>query len=140
MTLREHLKELHKNAAQHHLFKEKHHRSLATHYGKLAKMHKAEGVDTAGVYDGISDEHASLADHHAAQEEFHTTAMQECEKAISAELGKLVGDRISSVTPTAPAFGSSVRPVLRAGQRDFGAKPEVPLEFQHLVTVEDSLD
>lgn len=137
MTVREHLKELHKNAAEHHLFKEKHHRSLATHYGKLAKMGKAEGVDTAGVYDGISDSHAGLADHHAAQAEFHTAAMQECEKAVTAELNKLVPDRISGLTPTAPAFGSGVRPVLRSGQRDFSAaKPEVPLEFQHLVTVE----
>jgi hypothetical protein len=40
VTIREHLKELHKNAAAHHSFKEKHHRALATHYGKLAKIEK----------------------------------------------------------------------------------------------------
>jgi hypothetical protein len=140
MTVREHLKELHKNAAAHHSVKAAHHKALAGHYGKLAKMHKAEGVDTAGVYEGVSDSHAGLVDHHASQAEFHTTAMQECEKAVTAELNKLVPDRISGLTPTAPAFGSNVRPVLRAGQRDFGAKPEVPLEFESLVAIEDTLD
>ena len=135
MTVREHLKELHKNAAAHHSFKEKHHLSLATHYGKLAKMHKADGVDTAGVYEGVSSEHAGLADHHAAQAEFHTGQMEECEKAVASELNKLIPDRISGVT--FPAFGS--RAVPRTGQRDI-EKPYVPLEFRSLVEVEDTLD
>jgi hypothetical protein len=135
MTVREHLKELHKNAAAHHSFKEKHHRSLATHYGKLAKMHKAEDVDTAGIYEGVSSEHAGLADHHAAQAEFHSGQMEECEKAVASELNKLIPDRISGVTP--PAFGS--RAVPRTGQREI-EKPNVPLEFRSLVEVEDTLD
>jgi hypothetical protein len=141
MTLREHLKGLHKNAAEHHSIKEAHHRALSGHYRKLAKLHKvdADTVDAAGVYEGVSDSHAGLADHHAAQAEFHTTAMEECEKAVASELNKVIPDRISGVTPTAPAFGSSVRPVLRTGQREF-EKPSVPLEFESLVAIEDSLD
>ena len=136
MTVREHLKELHKNAAEHHSVKAAHHKSLATHYGKLAKMGKAEGVDTAGVYDGISDSHAGLADHHATQAEFHTGAMEECEKAVASDLNKLVPDRVSGIAPQVP-FGS--RAVPRTGQREI-EKPNVPLEFRSLDEVEDTLD
>jgi hypothetical protein len=145
-TVRQHLQKLHENAAEHHSFKKGHHDILSKHYAKLSSFHKtksdmdAEHVDAAGIYSDISDSHAGLASHYQAQAEFHGLQAQECAKAMDGDLNKnrLVPDKVSGVTPPAPAIGSRMIP--RAGAPNVTEKPIVPLEFEKLVEVEDSLD
>jgi hypothetical protein len=55
-------------------------------------------------------------------------------KGVAAALGdKVIPDAISRVTPTLPGL----RAVPRAGQQAVPEKPNVPLEFEKLVSVED---
>jgi hypothetical protein len=129
-TVRQHLARLHKSTSEHH--------------STMAKVHKA-AMEEDESEQGPTNEHnnkfhrGAMAAHEKAAED-HAEMCRDCEKAVSAgDFSKLVPDRVSSVTPTAPAFGSSVRPVLRTGQREF-EKPNVPLEFRSLVEVEDTLD
>jgi hypothetical protein len=145
-SARQHLVDMHKSlkkdfedAKAHHLTKETHHRAEATRNSKFARFHKADSVDTAGIYQDAADDHAKLPDHHAgeadrcqARAEFHGLQMQECMKAADGDLNKMVPDRVSGVTP--PAFGS--RAIPRAGAPNMAEKANVPLEFERLVAIE----
>jgi hypothetical protein len=126
-TVRQHLARLHKSNSEHH--------------SKMAQLHKAAAMEEDESEQGPTNEHnnkfhrGAMAAHEKAAED-HAEMCRDCEKAVSAGgLSKqLIPDRISGVTPPAPAFGSRMIP--RAGAPNVAEKSEVPLEFEKLVEVE----
>jgi hypothetical protein len=147
-TVREHMsKEIHEAAAAYHDGQAEHENGLHENAMEFAALHRnfhKESGLTDGPHQQIAAKwenraklhKANIARHqeHAAD---HRAAAAKCSKGAEADFAKLVPDRVSSVVPTVPGFGS--RAVLRTGQKEIGA-PDVPLEFQSLVAIDDSLD
>ncbi len=132
MSVKEHFRE----SAAFHKKMSKNHAKATDHHQALAKLHDDN--------DEMSDHHKALAEIHEAMAQDHADHaahnLELCEKAASDDLNKLVPTEIRTVIPAAPApYGSAlgVTAVPRTGQRPIDeAKPEVPLEFEHLVKVE----
>lgn len=136
----DHLRKFHGHAAEHH-------EGLAKCYGKVASFGKAKKSEMKdGEGDSLAECLQKIADMHEAAADFHRGMADECMKVTddsldknSSELlkrlehleGQLVPSRISAVAPNAP------RAVPRYGARDIPARPEVPLQFQHLVQIGD---
>jgi len=142
MTVRKHLQELHGKLAEHHMRKSEHHKSMASHFEKLASHFSKSGAaerekETKGICDALAGEHEEMSQHHAEMAEYHSAQMEECSKAADGDLQKrnldaIVPDGVHRVTPTPP----SVRAVPRAGMAPIADKPNVPAQFEKLVSVE----
>ena len=142
-TVRQHLQTLHTNLADHHQKKTEHHAKMASHFAKLAKhLGKTETTEAAkdskGILEALASEHEEMSQHHAGQVEFHHAQIEGCMKGMDSDLEKRANqlqplNGISGVTP-------GVRAVPRPGQQPVNKapeKPNVPLEFQKLFTVEE---
>jgi hypothetical protein len=134
-TLREHLKDFHKTAAEHHT-------GLAEHFGKLADhIGKAEVTDASHVKEALH----GIAASHQAQAEYHAGACEECSKAVESELEKrgreLVPSAVSGVVPTNENFRRGITAVPRTGQPNPNAnKPATVPEFSKAFSTDDELD
>lgn len=132
-TLREHLKKAHE--------------SIATHHRTMSKCHgDAMGKAVAGNPEHEFHKGARAA--HDAAADAHDQMCQECMKVTGDELNKNTADlvkrlehlentiqptRVSAVAPNAPG----VRAVPRAGQQPIPDRPNVPIQFEKLVAIEE---
>jgi hypothetical protein len=113
MTVKEHLKSVHTKLAEHHVAAAKFHKSLAKCFG----MEKAQAMESSS---DIADAHEGLAQQHIDLAEYHLTCCQDLSKAAGFDdLAKADGMMPDFVSALAPEVPSSVRMVLRSGQRDF---------------------
>jgi hypothetical protein len=109
------------------------HKASATHHGEMIDAHEAALQKAAGAdHVAATAFHKSAISSHEKMREYHEAGVQECEKASVDSLNKLIPDRISNLVPDYPG----VRAVPRAGQRDI-SKTDVPLEFSHLVEIDE---
>ena len=138
----DHLKSFHKHAAERH-------DTLHACYSKIASFGKAAKSQMKdGDGESLDDCLQKIADTHEAAAEFHRDAMAECSKIAGGDLNKgesdllkrlehlenqVVPSRVSAVTPNAPG----VRAVLRTGQMPMSARPNVPIQFEKLVAIEE---
>ncbi len=133
-TIRQHLQEVHKAAAEHHA-------ALADHSSKLEEcfsgMGKAAGEPDGAMYHKVASHFGAMAKVHADASDAHAGFASDCEKAAEADLNKRVPDSISSVIPSdVPAFG--IRSVPRTGQPDLAKTiARVPEQFRHLVSMDE---
>jgi hypothetical protein len=140
----DHLKGFHKSAMERC-------DTVSKFVGKLANMSKAAKSDLKpdDDEDGICGTLQKIADAFADGASYHKSAMMECEKSMDAEFtkaapadfekrlthleGQIVPTRVSAVIPDRPG----VRAVPRAGQPAFSEKPNVPVQFEKLVAIEE---
>jgi hypothetical protein len=126
MSTKENLKKFHAAAATHHTTIAKSHKRLATHYSKATEMdgHK----DLAAEHKAMCDSHTTMAEHH----------LEMC-KGIDDEMGKAFGDRLvpDQVSGILREWPPNVTLAPRAGAPQAPIKPNVPLEFEKLVSVDD---
>lgn len=136
-TMKEHFKSLHAKEAEHHLAAAKLHKQLAKCFGK------AEGMESTG---DIAAAHEGLAQQHLDLSEFHLECCKSLDSSAKAMggddnlLNRIVPDNVSAVHGDAPESAFSrdgIRPVFRAGQREFSSS-EVAPGFEKLVSIEDS--
>ncbi|MGB0037064.1 MAG: hypothetical protein WBP79_16470 [Candidatus Acidiferrales bacterium] len=131
-SVRQHLVNLHKVAAEHH-----------TKMAQLHKKHlqKAAAMEEDDKEQGPTNEHhnafhrEAMAAHQEAAER-HAQMCQDCEKTVAdQDLSKLVPTGVSGITPDNPMY----RAIPREGQRAISEtpKPVVPLEFEHMVKIEE---
>jgi hypothetical protein len=143
--LSEHLASHHKVAAAHHAGMEKLHRSIAAVHSGL---HKESGVtgdedspnaQLAAHHDGLADMHKAHAAHHSSMMEAYAKTVESDDlnkllEKISEKIGdRLVPTQVSAVLPNRPG----VTLVPRGGQQPVPVKPNVPLEFEKLVMVDE---
>jgi hypothetical protein len=128
-TVRKHLAAFHERAAADHTTMAKCFSKLAG-YSKAAKSEMKDGEPMMGLGECLT----TIANTHEAAAAFHKEAMSECMKAAEADMNKLVP---SSVSMIAPETNSGVRAVLRAGQQPITAKPDVPVQFEKFISVEE---
>jgi hypothetical protein len=116
------------------------------HYTKMAKLHRA----AAAAHESAAEDHEEgsphhtmhklEADHHEAVASHYDEMHDDCQKAMGDDLSKLIPDQVRAVVPAAPVpYGSALglTAVPRAGQPPMNTeRPNVPLEFQHLVKVD----
>lgn len=74
----------------------------------------------------------AIAAHEAAADQ-HDALSQECEKAITSDLSKLVPTQVTAINPN-----PEVRSIPRVGQREVPERPNVPPQFAKLVSVENT--
>ena len=115
----------------------KHHRHMIKLHGAAVSEHRTEA---AKHEEGspLHKVHTMEADHHQEVVDHHQEMLDACQKSVdSDDLSKLVPTEIRTVIPPMP-YGSAVTvtAVPRNGQPQLNEKPEVPLEFEHLVKVE----
>jgi hypothetical protein len=110
MKLREHLENLHKRLAEHHIARAKFHKAMGAH---LRKLDGDEYGDMAAEHDGMDAEHANLADFHV-----------ECCKTFGS-MGKATGmadfDELvpmAGISAIHEAVPSNLRPIARYGGRE----------------------
>jgi hypothetical protein len=143
-TVRGHLQEVHTRLASHHIAKAKHHKAMATHFRKFHKAMEDDG-DGMDSFENIASAHDEISGEHEDCAQFHV----DCAKSLSGDgepsakafgmdssarrTASIAPDRISGVAPEAP------RAVPRAGAPTIPARPEVPLEFEKLVAVDDDV-
>lgn len=136
-TVRQHLSSMHEQSASHHGAMKKCEMAKAALHRSMHKAAMDAGQEHS-AHDGLADQCEKAAGHHEAMESFHKAAMDECMKSVEADLNKLVPTQVSAVAPTNP-WG--IRPVTRDGQRPMNdapaARPNVPIQFEKLVAVED---
>jgi hypothetical protein len=138
-TVKQHMSsEVHDRLAAHHLEKAQHHDICAEQEDGLADCMKAAGMDkAAGHHKTIAESHRSMAAHHRGENKHHLG--QSARLAASAkadadrDLNKIVPTNIHMVIPDA----SGIRAVPRGGQPMIPARANVPIEFSHLVKIED---
>jgi hypothetical protein len=119
MTAEEHMAGLHRRHSNHFTETAQSHKTMAGHHEALA-AHFKKTVDDEGT--AAHKAHAALAEaHHDRAEKdsvlaaWHHNSMEECEKAVKAELAKgnaVAPTEISVVAPDRP----NIRAVPRAGQ------------------------
>lgn len=137
--MKSHAKKLLTRMAEHHVTKSQHHTAMSEHFAKLAKMHKAKSdmEDTAAVYGAMARAHADMATEHQEMGEECVScckALMESRKAAGMggdELEPLL-DGLSVIHGDVPV----VKMVPRVGMRE-PERPNVPAEFQKIVSVED---
>jgi hypothetical protein len=129
MKIKEALKKLHEDAAQHSIAMSKGH--LAT-----AKCLKARGADFADA----AAAHGAMADACQQDAENHLVNCQTLKAAIAEDLNKIVPlDGISSVGKVdVPAEAFGIRAVSRPGAPDPNTidRKSIPSAFRHLVSQE----
>ena len=113
MTVREHLKKVHKAMAEHHLRKVARNTKRAGDFAKLSSFYKSdleggEREGLAGVLQNIADGYKEDSADHQSQADFHLAEMERCSKGMDSDLDKTVPDRISRIVPEPPG---GVRPV-----------------------------
>ncbi|HTC62448.1 MAG TPA: hypothetical protein VK709_06365 [Candidatus Saccharimonadales bacterium] len=139
----DHLKGFHKSAMEQC-------NTVSKCVGKLAGMAKASKSQLKDDdEDGIWGTLQKISDVFAAGATYHKAAMEECSKATGDEFSKGASDDLvkriaaleNTVIPTNVHAVIPNRPgitaVPRAGQREIPARPEVPIQFEHLVRVEE---
>ena len=123
------------------------HQAEAKHQGELAKskrreaeihrsMHKAAGMsdDQEGPHAQLANECDKAADLHEAHQAKHLEFMAECQKATQDYLSKtIVPDSVHGIVTAWPAATL----VPRSGAPAVPQKPNVPVEFEHFVQVDD---
>ena len=118
--VKQHLQEFHEEAAAHA-------DRCAECFTKLAGMSKAADG-------GQAEQFQSLADAHTAYGEMHRAMADACEKAVQADLEKVVPDNVRGTIPTdAPARTHTAVP--RFGQQQI--KTNVPVELEHFLKIEE---
>jgi hypothetical protein len=142
MTVREHLAELHGEAAAHHDAKASYHDSREKSHMKHAALHKTmhknagmsedqEGphLSFALLHEQDAALHKTAAAHHRRYADYHRNAAAETAKAMDSDLSKVqpLPSGLSRVAPENPN-----RMVRRPGQPE-PERPPVPLEFEKLV-------
>lgn len=108
--------------------------------GTVVTMPNTEGLSIEEKLKVVSDAMvskaiASIDDNPAVAEALQRIVLEQVEKAIG---NKLVPTSVSAVAPTAAPFGS--RAVPREGQKTMdtpAGRPNVPIQFEKLVSVED---
>jgi hypothetical protein len=124
-----------------------HHRELARHEKAKGELHeqfaeghaKANHKELAALHKSMAKVHANAAaEHEATADSFEDCAKAAMEQESATEKiakAALVPDRVSAILPTSP-----IRPVFRAGQRQFAAeKAQVSAEFESLFSLEEGL-
>jgi hypothetical protein len=131
-SIKEHFRE----SADFHKKMSKKHTAAAPHHHALAKLHDDN--------DEMSDHHKALAEIHEGMAQDHADhaaySLELCEKAADTDdLSKLVPDHVRSIIPPSEAYGSAagLTAIPRTGAPQLNPeKPDVPLEFEHLVKVD----
>ena len=133
-TVREHLSAHHAKAAKFHEAAAKEHSGLAESHHGSAKLDGAAHDGAIGTHHKtMAAHHEKLSDLHKGYADHHSSQAEACMKGMDAgDLNKLVPTNVSGVTP-------GVRIVPRHGQPAPGSaeKPNVPVEFQKMFSVED---
>jgi hypothetical protein len=119
MSVRRHLSEFHKTAAEHHAKMAATHEAISKCFGGLTKATKsAGGDDMSKAAADLATRHGDLAAHHTAHAAYHEDACEKCEKAVDGvdleKSTRLAPSAISAVTPNAPP--AHLRAVPRVGQ------------------------
>jgi hypothetical protein len=158
----EHLRKLIQHSSQTHagiaggLRKEaEHHRSMSKHH--TSAMGKAVAGDpqhefhrcTKAEHDAMAADREQRASYHDTRAADCDKLMEECEKVFaSGDLNKAASDvmkrlehlegqvvpsRVSGVAPDRPG----VRAVPRFGAQPLAARPEVPVQFEKLIVIEE---
>ena len=99
-------------------------------------MHKAAGMsdDQDGPHAQLANECDKAADLHEAHQAKHLEFMAECQKATQDYLSKtIVPDSVHGIVTAWPAATL----VPRSGAPAVPQKPNVPVEFEHFVQVDD---
>jgi hypothetical protein len=125
--------EVHRADAKHHRAMAKSKRNRAT----IARaMHKEAGMsaDTQSSHSRMADALDHEAELHEAHADHHEDAAEKCDKAAGDSMNKIVPDGISGINRF-PAGG--ITPVPRYGAPDRSQKPNVPIEFEKLVSIEE---
>jgi hypothetical protein len=140
--MKSHAKKLLTRMAEHHVTKSQHHTAMSEHFAKLAKMHKAKSdmEDTADVYGAMAQAHTDMATEHQEMGEECVSCCKALMESRKAAMG--VDDDLFAMRPLPE--GLSVihgdmpvnKLVLRPGMRE-PERPNVPREFEKLVSVED---
>jgi hypothetical protein len=134
--------EHHQGMAEHHVHEAKHHDRVAGHLEKLASALGKRVADVVGdsktELEDWAAEHRSHAAYHRGEEASHREQADKCGKAIDVDdLEKRDQLRPTNVHAVAPTVPATVRAIPRHGQREVPTRPNVPLEFEKLVQVED---
>jgi hypothetical protein len=125
MTMREHLNDFHKRAAEFHLNKAKSYGALGKSFGNMRKAAKVEDDDSEDVETTL----AALAEEELSMGEFHVSCCKTLDamgKAIGMDRDAIMPDFVSSVIP-------EVHAIPRFGQREI-TKGDVPQELEKLVS------
>jgi hypothetical protein len=116
------------------------HKSEAAHHRTMAEIHGNLVAKSEGMDDNEKAFHEGSKAAHLAAAGDHDAMAAECEKADKAEkavaesdLNKLIPTNVSAVHGGAPGITAVARP----GGRPVPAAPNVPLEFQKMVAVDD---
>jgi hypothetical protein len=113
------------------------HAGLANDCGKLEEvfgaMGKAASREDASTYQKAASHFGSMAQSHADASD----ACNECVKAATDDLEKLVPDAFTSVFPSDVPAVSKVRMVPRGGQPGAEDLAKVPEQFRHLIVTNE---
>jgi hypothetical protein len=162
MNPAEHLANLHKKHADHftktaesHKHMAAHHEALATHFKKAVDD---EGTAAHKAHAALAEDHHDRAEKDSAMASWHHDNMEECEKAAKTELAKVTDGVAPSVLEDAvratflKMFGNMVqpsgvsviappRPIIRPGQPQLPAAPNVDPQFHKLFeTADDNME
>jgi hypothetical protein len=144
--MKAHLLKTFTNQADHHVTLAKSAKALSTHFAALAECAKAAKSEMQDGPPDIATLCAKASGEFATQSEAHTAAaenymglckaLQESRKAALSSDDDLLPlpAGLSTLTPTKPG----VFAVPRAGQQPLPEKPNVPREFEKLVSVDDN--
>jgi hypothetical protein len=143
LTVKSFLKKHLSKLAEYHQTHQQHHETMASHH-EAAAAAIGDDDDHAAAHTAMAKAHRDMAEacaEHAAGCEEQTAMLDELttKAADNTDLEKLVPDQVRSAIPMPAAYGSAVglTAVPRHGQPAINeGKPEVPLEFEHLVKVE----
>jgi hypothetical protein len=117
--------------ASNHQKEQGHWTEFAKGFGELSThirtVHKETGMNGDCKAAEACDKLSGLAQAHA---DYHAAQVEACMKAVDGELNKLIPHQVSSVY-------SHAVPVPRGGQPPLPGKPNVPLQFQKLVAVDE---
>jgi len=138
---------MHKRHQQHHELKATVHKSIATHFTKLAGHFKKTEVseaekDAHAILEALSSEHDTLWQEHSDLAHYHEQQMEACSKAADGDLNKIQPTSVSAVAPDRP----NIRAVPRHGQQPLPASTPETDEMakmmgfgEHMHTEESSL-
>lgn len=132
-TVRQHLAAFHKAAAAHH-------EAMYGHFSAMSEcMTKAESDPAMKTMGG---HYAKVAAEHKSHAAFHSQQCSACEKSIETDLEKVVPlpTGFSIALPDNPS--ATLTAVPRHGQPkiDASGRPNVPMEFAKLASIEDDGD
>jgi hypothetical protein len=128
-------------AAEHHIRKARHHGKLKAFYRTFHKAMQDDENDGMDQFQELADAHEEMEGEHADCAEFFTRCAKDGGEPAAKAAGfsnsrtGLVSDRVNGIVPEAP----NVRAIPRAGAPTIPARPDVPLEFEKLVSVDDDV-